>query len=183
MKLKSLVAAALLIAPVGANATPLHLEYSVEAQGAGYAYNFLLTADNNDGSLNLGDTFDWFIIGDANSTASPFSEGATFFTSVPSGWLATSSGGAHNGPTLGFGANVTEPGWAPSVGESISFSGFSTTYLGEGSLLWSNLVGTGTKANFVAASLAAVPVPAALPLLITCFGGLGFIARRKRKAA
>ncbi|GIT86772.1 hypothetical protein ROBYS_17880 [Roseobacter sp. OBYS 0001] len=44
---------------------------------------------------------------------------------------------------------------------------------------------TATNDAFVidGATISAVPVPAALPLLLAGIGGLGFMARRKRKAA
>lgn len=161
-----------------ASASPFTLSYDVTANGGGWDYDFNLILDNNDSSFVAGQNFDWFVVGDAFSSASPFTEGNAFFTSTPSGWLATASAGGHNGPTLCFLPSCGNPGWVPTLGDTLAFSGFSNTYVAEGDLLWSNLSGP-NQTSFEAAVLSSVPLPAGLPLLASGALLLGFVRRRK----
>ncbi|MHA6262627.1 VPLPA-CTERM sorting domain-containing protein [Arenibacterium sp. CAU 1754] len=164
-----------------ANASPFTLYYDVQANGSNWDYDFQLVLDNNDSSFVAGQSFDWFIIGDAQSSASPFSEGFTFFTDVPSGWTATSSSGGHNGPTLCFVPSCASPYWLPAEGDQLTFSGSSSTYLAEGDLLWSNITGSNTTqfASAVKGLPSPVPLPAGLPLLASGAVLLGLLRRRK----
>src|SRR5689334_24184004 len=95
-----LVAIAFAIFATSASASPFTLDYTVTVVGSKYQYNFALTLDNHDGSWFSSQSYDWFIIGDRSSAPSFFTEGMSFFTTVPAGWLATSSSSGHNGPTL-----------------------------------------------------------------------------------
>lgn len=161
-----------------ASASPFTLYYEVEANGGGWDYDFNLVLDDNDGSFVAGQEFDWFIIGDAESSPSPFTENSAFFTSVPTGWTATSSSGGHNGPTLCYVPSCGPTYWTPTLGDTLEFSGYSTTYVAEGDLLWSNIAGSNIT-RYETAVLAPVPLPAGLPLLATGAVLLGLMRRRK----
>ncbi|MEM9633866.1 MAG: hypothetical protein AAGA50_21225 [Pseudomonadota bacterium] len=175
---------AIALAMSSAQATPFRLDYSVTDIGGTYQYDFDLVLDNNDGSWNAGQEFDWFVIGDARwGNSSPFSEGGGFFTSLPAGWNGQSSIGGHNGPTLGYGG-VSLPGYSPlAIGDVFSFTGVSSTLVANGELRWSNLLGSyGNNANYeVANQVSAVPVPAALPLALSAFAAIGFFGWRRKK--
>lgn len=171
------------------HATPLRLDYTVTDLGGSYQYDFDLVLDNNDGSWVSGQQFDWFVIGDATiGNNSPFTESIGFFTSLPSGWTATSTIGGHNGPSLGaVDGSVILPGYSPlALGDYISFSGVSATLIPDGDLLWSNLQGSfgASLASFeVANNISAVPLPAALPLFVVGLSVLGFAGWRRSKSA
>jgi hypothetical protein len=185
--LKAIIFGVLAFPAASAIASPFTLSYSVTDVGSNFQYNFDLTLDNHDNSWNPGSAYDWFVVGDALSSPSSFSEGGNFFTSVPPGWLGNSSGGAHNGPTL-FSPSFLNPGYVPAaVGDSILFTGLSSTFLGAGDLLWSNLSFSNGAigANFETAQLtSAVPEPSTWAMMMLGFAGVGFMAyRRKSKPA
>jgi hypothetical protein len=175
---------------VKANASPFVLDYSITQVGSEYQYNFDLVLNNNDGSWVSGDVFNIFIIGDAASgNTPPFGNTASFFTTLPAGpgWVATTTMGGHNGPTL---ADDVPGGYIPAgLGASITFTGLSTAYVGSGDLLWS-ILGSPSNSitNFeVAQFQGAVPAPiagAGLPGMVTVLIGGGLVAwwRRKRTA-
>ena len=49
-------------------ATPLRLDYVITDLGGGvYKYDFTFVVDNNDGSYMAGQTWRWFVFGDAPS--------------------------------------------------------------------------------------------------------------------
>ena len=154
-------------------ATPLTLIYGVTPDGGGvYTYQFTLTLDNNDGTWAAGQNFNWIIFGDV---AGPGSSNLTGFagdsSALPIGPFTdySASSGGHNGPTL---LDTVGNGWIPTaIGQSLSWDGTSTADLGPGELLWSNLEGSGTQADFVAATLA--PEPSSMGLAMT---GLFLIA-------
>lgn len=165
-------------------ASPFTLYYTVTDTGSGYDYSFNLVADDNDGTLGDGATLNWFIIGDALSSASPITEGASFFTSIPSDWFASSSGGGHNGPTLCYSGSCGATPATFTLGDTLSFTGHSATLLESGQLLWSTLSGS-PRTDFAVAVLGevtSVPLPAGLPLLVGGLAALGLVARRKRAA-
>lgn len=125
-----------------ASATPLRLEYTVTLLSSGlYRYDFKVINDNNDGSWVAGQQFRWFIFGDCSpSCSSPLTNFVGDLPSLLAGGgpytSFTSSGGSHNGPTLG---TVTVY-WIPTaVGDSFTWSGTSTANLCGGGLLWSTL--------------------------------------------
>ena len=161
-----------------AHATPLTMEYTVTDLGGGlYDYEFYFTLDNHDNSWQDGMGWGWVIIGDAQSQASPLYDWAGDMGDMPVGpWTYwSSSGGYHNGPTLGYVLDY----WAPhNVGEQLFFSGTSTVLLHEGEMLWSSLVteGGAQGVNWEVAHYI-VPAPAALPLLAA--GGLALRRRRR----
>ncbi|OAN79224.1 hypothetical protein A8B78_13050 [Jannaschia sp. EhC01] len=174
-----------------ASATPWRLDYVQTDLGTGsHQYDFLLTLDNNDNSWTLGQGFDWFVIGDVSSSGpATFTEGPAFFTSIPTGALATSSGGGSNGPTLGFvDGSVSGLQLVPdAVGFSVAFSGVSSYAYTSGTLRFSHLVGNTATIRAVANQVASfdtspIPLPAGLPLLLGALGAAGFVARRKGRA-
>jgi hypothetical protein len=144
-------AAALAFAAGTATASPLRLDYCVDAQGGGmYQYTFTLTCDNHDGSFVVGQGWDWFIFGDGNAQSSPLRNFVIDPASLPVGpWDSlTSSGGGHNGPTFN---PVTDHYWFPAaVGDSLTWRGTSTAFLDEPAMLFSTLIPTGgaVPANF-----------------------------------
>ena len=170
-----------------AHAIPFSLFYTLSDIGGGqFQYDFELVLDNNDGSHTAGDGYNWFSIGSgftpgSANTDSPFSEGRSFFTSLPTDWSATAAFGGYDGPTLYHGGRISTASYTPSVGASIFFQGVSSTEVADGDLYFNYLVGsnTDTRQSFVAERVdATVPLPAGLPLILT--GGLllGLLRRK-----
>jgi hypothetical protein len=131
-----------------ASATPLRLDYCVDASGGLFQYTFTLTMDNNDGSWVAGQGWDWFIFGDGNGMPSALTN-FTMTSAIPGPWnQLTSSGGGHNGPTFG---PVTGAFWVPNaVGDSLTWSGTSNAFLDEPAMFFSTLIpqGGAVIANF-----------------------------------
>jgi len=154
-----MIAAAMGMSVLPAQATPLKVDYCVTADDNGrFRYQFTVTLDNNDSSWFAGQGFNWFIFGDAVNSASPL---ADLIPELPlpvpftdDGY--TTSGGYHNGPTLlDFGTNFDFRGWVPEeVGDSFTFAGSSMTELGPTELLWSNINANngGSTAEFLIAT-------------------------------
>ncbi|WP_425039293.1 hypothetical protein [Primorskyibacter sp. S187A] len=184
--MKTLVSAAALLAASTymAAAAPISLEYSVTDLGGSYQYDFTLTADNADGTLEAGWGWDWFVIGDATFGAPAiFPEGRLFFTDLPAGWDATSTSGGSNGPTLGaVDGSVVGAVWTPEEGDFVTFSGVSSELVAEGDLVWTSLVPRGGASSIIreVATLAPVPLPASGLLFMAA---LPFLAWGRRKAA
>jgi hypothetical protein len=156
--------------------TPLLMEYEITDLGGGlYDYEFYFTLDNHDGTWQSGNGWAWVIIGDAQNQSSPLYDWAGDNGDFPVGpWTYwTSSGGYHNGPTLGY---VLDYWYPQKVGEQLYFSGTSTVYLKQGEMLWSSIVTTG-GAQIVEWEVAQlIPTPGALALL-----ALGGLASRRRR--
>lgn len=170
-------------------ATPVTLQYSVYGTGT-YRYHFALTLDNHDGSWDPGDSMNWFIFGDkpGPDTSQPYGAFVTGFAfdgwSLRTGPLTTSTSCCgHNGPTLMDFYNIYV-GWKPTaLGETLTWSGTSSTYLGAGQLLWSNLIGNGVNlADYEVARYqdAPIPEPASMALCVIGLLGAVFAGRRKR---
>jgi hypothetical protein len=144
-----LSAAALLFAAAGAaNASPLRLDYCIRAMGGGmYEYTFTLTLDNNDGTWQPGNGWGWFIFGDVQGHSSPLRDFTMDPSQFPIGpWtsLGGTSGG-HNGPSFN---PVLDAYWTPSaVGESLSWTGTSATFVEDGQLFFSSINNTGGAAT------------------------------------
>jgi hypothetical protein len=141
--------------------SPLRLDYCVEAQSAGlYTYTFTITLDNHDGSWQAGQGWDWLTFGDVSARSSPLRD-FVVTSAFPGPWnTLTICGGGHNGPTFN---PVTDAYWTPaSVGESLTWTGTSSTLLDDGNLFFSTLVVQGTgihAANFDVAHRLACGVP------------------------
>jgi hypothetical protein len=169
-----------------AHATPLALSYEISDLGGGlYDYEFELVMDNNDGSWSAGQTWNWLIFGDRLSGLSPLTNFVGDPNDLPIGpWsYYTSSSGGHNGPTL---LDNTFKGWMPTfVGQSLSWSGTSSAYLGQGALLFSTLSdrNSAVSAYLEVAQLgpdnSTVPEPATMALF--GLGGLAMAVIRRRK--
>jgi hypothetical protein len=190
MKTKSLATMILVaLAATSANATPFTLDYTVTDVGSNFQYNFELILDNHDGSWVAGQGINWLIVGDAQNSPSPFPV-SLFFTTVPTGAVNAWSGGFHNGPNLcwgglGSGYCVSNNYTPKAVGDTLSFVGLSSTFLGAGDLLWSNLGGSNgeVQASFETANfegISPVPEPSTWAMMILGFCGLGFLAYRRR---
>jgi hypothetical protein len=136
-------------------ASPLRLEYAVVDLGGGmYDYTFELIVDNNDGTFVPGNGWCWIIFGDQMSADTNLTNFVGDLSDLPAGPYTQyqTSGGFHNGPTLGPIVIEDPPGsgnfvfvyWVPSgVGDSICWGGTSTANLADGSLLFSTLLVTG----------------------------------------
>lgn len=138
------------------HATPLVLSYCIEATPSGaYKYTFTLTLTNADATWQPGHTFNWIVFGDVVLGESPLAD-FSGVVPLPVPWSDEGynySTGTHNGPTLlDFGRSMSFYGWQPfEIGESRSWEGYSASYVGEGQLFWSNLMGTGERATQVPA--------------------------------
>jgi len=179
------VAGAALIGSSPANATLTLIYTAVPTVGGEYHYNFTISLADALG-WTAGNQYDWITFGDVPfGNTSPLNDFHNFQTFDP--LILTSSGGGHNGPTIGYGGGgVILPGWAPSaVGESISWSGDSANYLGSGQLLWSTVVWSGGNqaANFAVGQLqgSAVPEPATWTMMLLGFGAVSVSIRRRRR--
>ena len=171
-------------------ATPFRVDFVLSPLLTGdFQYDFTLTLDNNDGSWSLGQQFDWFSFGnqtDAGASGGAF--GTWTWLSSPSGFFRTASSGGANGPTLCWGAtscSFSDGGYVPTfVGQSISWSGFSSIDLSSNGILWSNLTTSGPNfAIFASANNLTAPEPSTLALFATGLGLLAFLGWRRRGAA
>ncbi len=149
--------AALAMTAGTASATPLRLDYCVTALGPNsFRYTFTLTLDNHDNSWVAGQGWRWLIYGDiANNTPSPLTNWVGDPSSLPIGpWtFYTTSGGGHNGPTLGDVLTYWVP---PAVGASLTWQGTSDSLVQEPNVLFSTLAGTlggGIAADFEVAHM------------------------------
>lgn len=177
---KGLVAAAGMAVAASSFAHPLHMTYSVTPNGGMFDYQFALTLDNHDNSWVSGMRWGWLIFGDAQSSNSPISDFVIDNSSFPVGpWTSLgSSSGYHNGPTFKFVLDCWQPTF---VGETLTWSGSSATFLDQGKMLWSSIYSdNGTPIiEFETADL--VPEPATmLGLGIAAFTLLKARKRRQR---
>lgn len=70
---------------------------------------------------------------------------------MPSGFNGQTTTGTHSGPLL---TNPNPTGWTPSgINSYIWWSGRASNYIGNGKLYWSNVQGTGVRANYIPAML------------------------------
>lgn len=164
-RLSVLSAAALALTAGTASATPLRLDYCIQATGPGqFRYTFTLTLDNNDNSWAPGQGWGWLIFGDASGQTSPFNGFTPDPGTFPLGpWTGlTSSGGGHNGPTFD---PVVGADWVPSaVGDSLTWSGTAPAYIAP----------PGMKFSTLQASGGAVPANFEVAVRVACAGlGLG----------
>jgi hypothetical protein len=179
---------------LAAQATPLRLDYTVNASGGGYFYDFKLSLDNHDGTFAPGQGWDWIIFGDTPSGLSVINDFAVTPGTFPIGPFSGlgSSGGGHNGPTF---VPVVGAYWTPAaIGDFLHWSGTSSGFLGDGQLLFSSFVVNGGAAQVSfevahrVASLdlggsASPAVPdggSTLALLGGALTGLGFVRGRFR---
>src|SRR4051812_30981296 len=101
-----------------AQATPLRMDYSVTPGVGLFNYHFTLSLDNHDGTWAAGQGWRWLIFGDVPSGLSPLTGFIGDPTSISGGpWTSfTTTGGAHNGPTL----NSVLDYWIPTaVGQTV----------------------------------------------------------------
>ncbi len=157
-----------------AGATPLKMEYCVTPAGALFEYKITLTLDNNDGSWAPGQGWGWIMFGDMMETqpplppaVSPLNDFVMNPASFPIGPYTklTSTGGLHNGPTLGPIQNL----WVPNaIGDKLEWTGTSASNLAQGQMLWSNLWfgGGASTAEFIVGEL----VPCGSPCYPDCTG-------------
>ncbi len=158
------IASVLVLAVPSAQADPTTLWYEVTDIGGGlYDYEFSLVLDNLDGTWAPGQGWGWIMFGDAQQSPSPLTDFVGDIGDLPIGPFSyyTSSGGYHNGPTLGYVFDT----WVPTtVGESLDWSGTSTAFLAPGEMLYSSLeqIGGAEYISFKPAEY--VPVPGAVLL-------------------
>lgn len=192
----SIVVVLLFALAFSASAAPLTLDYTIAPQTGGvYQYNFKLV---NTGLL-IGTGVDWIVFGDVRipgwdgTGETPKGYGSGQFGGPP--WAAnfvltgtsstnpwsdvTSTGGYHNGPTLG---PIWDNGWVlwtPGIYEMIEWSGTSSTFVPD--LKFSALIvqgGDGRSIEFQDARL--TPEPATYGMMGLGLAGLGLLSRRKK---
>lgn len=170
-----------------AAATPLAMSYSIADAGPGsYLYSFTLTLDNHDGTWTPGDNYNWIVFGDDPVGPTPLTDYVATSNLVGPFFANYVTFGAHVGPTLiAFDPDVYQAGWIPAgVGDTLNWSGTSSAYLGQGELLFSNVMGKDFHhlANFEVATLQAIPEPQTYALMLAGLGVVGWCARRRRSA-
>jgi hypothetical protein len=172
-----------------AQAAPIVLEYSGVADGhvgdpnpvvpgvtPGETISFHVTADNGNAGL-ASQSWDWTDITSATITAGSYT--ATLSGPVSGGFGGFSTDATGHLLTLNFG--VGQDGTDSNGGTPVSYfmDGFN-------SLLIDNLgrdFGAVMPPDISNTSIAAAPIPASLPLLISALGGLGFAGWRRKRAA
>ena len=177
------------------NASPLALSYDITDLGTGlYDYGFSLTLDNHDNSWGSGQSWNWLIFGDIENATSPINDFAGDTTDLPvDTWTYyTHSTGQHNGPTfISFAGGAIGPGWTPlNVGDTLTWSGTSSNFVGQGGMLFSTLSHSNgaVPANWEVANLgdvipfSTVPEPATMVLFGIGSAAMAF-AKRKKKLA
>jgi hypothetical protein len=168
--------------PLAAHAsTPLAMTYTITPTATGvYAYHFELTLANQDGSWVSGTNFNWIVFGDGfpQTSLPDFVGDVASLAGGPFTSFTTSTGG-NNGPTLlSHVPTVETGGWVPAaVGESITWSGESSAYVGRGRMLFSNALGSANNpALYELATLLPVPEPSAVALMSLGMLALGWRA-------
>lgn len=163
-----------------AAANTLDLSYSVVQNGSLYDYSFVLSIDPGY-SLQSGDGWTWIIFGDSTTT-SPLTNFALTSAPPPPFGGVTTSGGGHNGPTFLDDAASNMVFWTPtSTSDTLVWAGTSTNNLGQGQLLYSELLSQNNAPadSFAVATLQSVPEPAEFAGLAAAALGLLWSKRRK----
>lgn len=175
-----------MVAVVGvsaASANVLDLNYSVTPNGGLYDYSFTLSVDPGT-TIGGGQGWSWITFGDEVSSASPFAD-FVLTSSNPgpfSGGLSFSYG-YHNGPTWLNNSTNNIVYWTPtSMSDTLTWTGTSASYLPQGQLLYSELIGNGGAPtdNWAVATQQAVPAPSGIIALTIGLAGLAFMKFRAR---
>ena len=115
---------------------PIWLSYGVFPVSGGYHYKFHMEADTPTGTLG------WVIFGDYGSSAPAGAQTLTnpsLLTSPVGPWTyLTSSGGGHNGPTLGYVLDL----WSPGPGDFLEFEVTADNEVSPSDFYWSAIQGT-----------------------------------------
>jgi hypothetical protein len=146
------------VAPAaGQTDSPLSLYYTVTDLGDGtYQYDFTLLLDNHTGDWVPQQGWGWLVFGDAPYQASALADFQMAPDEFPVGpWTSIGlSSGYHNGPTFESVSSL----WVPAnIGDRLSWSGTSASFLDQGQLQFStlNTRNGATAADFETAVLTA----------------------------
>lgn len=185
-RLIRMVCLAVLLTTAGeVQAGVLSLNYSTASVGGGlYRYDFTLILSNQSGTYVSGQNFNVIIFGDALNATSPIADFVPISSSFPNpDMVYATTSGEHNGPTYIDFVDVLNGGWIPTgVNDFVTWSGTSQNNVTSG-LLFSNLRGTGERANFDNANfvVSAVPEPASMVVWGIGTLGMGLVVRRRKK--
>lgn len=184
---------------VPVTASPLRLDYEITPLTGGlYQYDFSLVVDNHDGSFIPGQGWVVIVFGDlpygAALPVDPSDAYGTLadwkFTHVESPFMVGGTFiGGHNGPYIATNPNVFQvvDVWRPNLNDTITWTGTSSKFVGQGNLLFSTTLvsfswpNPGSVDNFTPANyVTSIPEPESFAMMLAGLGLVGAAVRRRR---